>query len=124
MKEKLKYRLLKTLEGAFTLIIVLLFFLIFVIGLVDTSKENCVKVSGMVEKIWEGGTKDIIFKLKDDVQIYYINRGLENGFKLDAIRKALVGQKIELWYAKSKMDYSLHIAHLKKEEVVIYDEWN
>lgn len=54
--------------------------------------------SGTVSQISEGAEKDIVFRLKETEEVFYINRGLEQGLKLEALRSELMGSQIVLKY--------------------------
>lgn len=90
------------------------------------AEKDCLVVSGIVEQITEGGVKDIVFKLEGNNNLYYINRGLENGFTLDGIRKELIGKEVTIKYP----DYwSLlanksirHISKLEHSNKIIFTE--
>ena len=82
------------------LIIVFAFFALALIP-INTSKDNCVIVSGSIKSISEGGVKDLVFELENDKTTYYINRGLENGFQLEKSKNDFIGKKVTLNYAKS-----------------------
>jgi hypothetical protein len=47
----------------------------------NIKKENCETIEITVKEILEGGTKDIVFSSPDGT-LFYINRGLEQGFTL------------------------------------------
>lgn len=104
-------------------------FIILALRPIDTSKENSVVVIGTVTKVYEGGVKDLVFKLKDDKTSYYINRGLENGFDLQKAKKDFVGKKVVLNYAKCWTPLAplgtscKHITYLTIDGNVMYSEW-
>jgi len=98
-------------------------FIIFVVGIVDASRGNCVQVSGVVEDIHLGGINDIVFKLKDNDDSYYINRGAENGLNVDSLKKNLTGKNIDLWHAKSWPLKGGHMAQLQYQDSIYYTEW-
>lgn len=54
--------------------------------------------SGIVDQIFEGGEKDIVIKLKEGDQVYYINRGLEQSLSLSELRAKLIGEKVTIKY--------------------------
>ena len=91
--------------------------------IVDISKENCVFVKGEVEKIYEGGSFDVMIKLKSDNRIFYINRGLEYNFVLADLQKDLTGKEIAFWHAKSWVQDGGHITQVEFEEKILYTEW-
>lgn len=115
------------LIGVFSaLFICFTLYLIFVvkIGPVSLRKENSNKVDGIVETIYEAGVKDLTFKLRNNSNIYYINRGLENSFDLVNIQKDLIGKKITLWHAPSRASAGGHIIQLKFKDSIYYSEWD
>lgn len=108
-----------------TLFMLFVFYLLFIvkIGPVNLSKKDSVEVSGFVDRLYEGGVKDLVFKLKDDSNTYYINRALENGFDLDDISAKLLGKEITLWHAKSRRGDGGHMMQLKHNDSIYYSEW-
>lgn len=115
------------LIGVFSVLFVCFaLYLIFVvkIGPVTISKENSNKVDGIVESIYEAGVKDLTFKLRNNSNIYYINRGLENSFDLVDIQKDLIGKEITLWHAPSRASAGGHIIQLKSKDSIYYSEWD
>lgn len=95
-------------------------------GPLDTSKKNSVEIVGIVESVYEGGVKDLVFKLQGDSNTYYINRGLENAFDLKIIENELIGEQVILWYAKhrSQPNGGGHVMQLKFNDSLYYSEWN
>ena len=85
------------------LAIAALFVLAIIISLIpkNSSKENTVKVSGIVKSVAEGGVHDLIFELENDKTTYYINRGLENGFNLKQAEAKYIGKKATINYTKN-----------------------
>ena len=106
---------------AFLFILYLIF--IVKIGPLNTSKDNSVEVTGIVDSLYEGGVKDLVFKLKYDSNIYYINRALENGFDLKEINSTLLGKEISLWYSKHRSRPGGHMMQLKYQDSIYYTEW-
>jgi hypothetical protein len=124
MKFKNKRTILRVLGVLISLPILFLAFLILVVGPVDTSKENSVQYAGVVENIYEGGTMDIVFALKDHPNTFYINRGLEHGFTLEELRADLLGKEVDLWYAKSwTTGIGGHMTRLEHNSKVLFNEW-
>lgn len=118
---------MKKLRYLFVFIVIV--FIILALRPIDTSKENSVVVIGTVTSVYEGGAKDLVFKLKDNKTTYYINRGLENGFSLQQAKNDFIGKKIVLNYAKSWTPLAplgtscKHITYLTIEGKVKYTEW-
>ena len=121
----LKNSILWIIGGITTLVILFILFLLFIvkIGPVNHSKDESLEVSGIVEELYEDGVKDLVFKLKDDSNIYYINRALENGFDLELIKTDLLGKKITLWHSDSRSKRSYHMLQFKRQDSVYYTEW-
>jgi hypothetical protein len=96
----------------------------------NTSKENCVEVSGVVKSVSEAGVKDLVFELENDKIRYYINRGLENGFELQKVKADYLGKKAVINYVDSWTilaplgTTSKHIAQISINGKEIYSEWN
>ena len=100
-------------------------YMIFIVkaGSVDTSKSNSIEVIGVVNDVYEDGVKDLVFKLKDDITVYYINRGLDNKFNLQSIQQELLGKEVSLWYAKHRSVGSKHLTRLQVKDSIYYTEW-
>ena len=91
------------------------------------TEKNAQTQKGIVVDIYEGGVKDAVFHLENDDHLYYINRGLENKFKLENLKELLMGKEVTFIYAThwTPLDWnnkSTHIARLELGEEVIYDE--
>lgn len=82
--------------------------------------------SGIVDEVFEGGEKDIVFKLKEEDQLYYINRGLEQSLSLSELRAKLIGNEVTIKYPEYwtliNSDYSRHLSKLEFEGSTIYSE--
>jgi len=66
---------------------------------VPSLPENELSIAnGTVTNIFEGGEKDIVFRLKETDEMFYINRGLEQGLEIEALKKQLIGNQITLKY--------------------------
>ena len=91
--------------------------------------KNVRSHTGVVRGISEGGVKDAVFHLEYDEHLYYINRGLENKFKLENLKELLIGKEVTFIYAEhwTPLDWtnkSTHIAKLKLGDEILYDEIN
>lgn len=104
-------------------------FLFFAFQPIDISRENSIKVEGVVKSITEAGAKDALFKLENDKRTYYINRGLENGFLLSKLNNNFSGKKVTLYYAKNWTPLapfgteSKHITQLQLNDSIVYSEF-
>ena len=107
------------------LIFLFILYLVFVIkiGPINYNKDDSLKVTGIVEKLYEGGVKDLVFKLKDDSNSYYINRALENGFDLELIKSDLLGKTVTIWHSESRSIGTYHMLKFKHQDSVYYTEW-
>ena len=109
------------------LVFAFLFYMIVIVkaGPINSSKDNSVEVTGIVDDLYEDGVKDLVFKLKDDDNIYYINRALENGFDLEQAKKEFLKEEITLWYAKhrSRPLGGGHMMQLQHQDSIYYTEW-
>jgi hypothetical protein len=107
--------------------------IVFIIGLLIfrpvpiVKEDRAIAVKGTVMSIYEGGVKDVVFKLKDNHVKYYINRGLENGLELNTLKEKLIGNEVVIKYPKywTPLDWNNEIRHLSKLEFgdeVIFNE--
>ncbi|MEL6942244.1 MAG: hypothetical protein AAFO82_06210 [Bacteroidota bacterium] len=93
----------------------------------NLTESECEFVEGTVSHIWEGGVKDVVFNLEETNRKFYINRGLENGLELEALRQQLIGKKVQIYYPDYwtplvPKDGIKHLSKLVHEEEVIYSE--
>lgn len=108
---------------------VVVILLILALKPINTSAENSVKVTGIVQSVSEEGAKDLVITLKNDSLSYYINRGLENGFQLQKAKNDFIGKEIKIFYAKNWTllapfgTTSKHITHFVANDSVLYSEW-
>jgi hypothetical protein len=108
-------------------LLVLALFLVFKPN--DHSKENSIQVNGVVKNITEGGVNDAVFELENDSITYYINRRLENGSDLAALKKEFLGKTVSIWFTNSWTPLapfgtkSKHITQLKSKDSIIYTEF-
>jgi hypothetical protein len=109
--------------ASLTLIFILYLIFIVKVGSVNYNKDESIEVTGTVENLYESGVKDLVFKLKNDSNNYYINRALENGFDLNAIKTDLLGKEITLWHSDSRSKSSYHMLQFKHKDSIYYTEW-
>jgi hypothetical protein len=90
----------------------------------NAKQENCEQVEITVPNIYEGGVKDIVFS-NPNGEIFYINRGLEQGLTLQEMKNKVLNKKVTLHIAKIITGTSSnHIAQLSLGREVIYTEFN
>ena len=92
------------------------------------AEEKAVVVQGLVVDIFEGGVKDVVFKLNDGNSSYYINRGLEHGLIIEDLKEKLVGNHVILKYPKywTPLDWNNKTRHISKVEFndeVLFNEF-
>ena len=85
------------------------------------------EVAGVVSEIWPGPSFDVLFKLKNREQIFYINRGLENGLDLDNLKNDLIGKMILLkhpkyWTPLDPFNSVRHVSKLEFQGKTVYSE--
>lgn len=111
------------------ILIAIVVLLILALMPVDTSRNNSVLVVGKVVNVEEGGVKDLIIELENSKIKYYINRGVENGFKIKNARIELLGKSVQLHYAKNWTPFapfgttSKHITQLSLDNKILYSEF-
>lgn len=93
------------------------------------SEKDCIITKGIVSGIYEGGTHDVVIKLKDQSKQYYVNRGTEYGLEIDKLQKELIDKEIVIKYPNywTPLDPGNSIIHASKIEFngsTIYTELN
>ncbi len=123
---------MKKLSGIFIPlgIVVFVLFLFLATKPVEVSRENSVMLKGLVTRISEGASKDIIISLDDIRSIHYISRGIEQGLKVDDLNSRLLNREVIIYYAKprllsllSPMTGTRQITELKLGNKIIYTEF-
>lgn len=81
----------------FLCISIIVLFVIIALKPISFSNKN---ISGKITKIYEGGIKDVVFEIENNESTFYINRGLENKFNLEKIKKKqLLGKEVSIGYS-------------------------
>lgn len=91
------------------------------------SEAEAIVTEGTVTDIHEGGVKDVVFRLKNDDRVFYINRGLENGLKLATLKQQLIGQNVTFkypdhWSLLNPKKQSIHLSKVVYNNQVIFNE--
>lgn len=83
------------------------------------SADNTLRTMGTVEQVFEAGSQDLIFKLKGDDHLFYIDTGTTADMKLASLKSGLRGQSVEIYYVKywSPMDSFSKLKHIAKVDV-------
>lgn len=102
-------------------------FLILAFRPISATRQNCQEIDGIVSEIYEGGVKDAVIKLVGKEAIYYINRGLEKKFTLDALKQRFEGKEVTISYSKQwtpldPFNNNRHICELIIGQEIVYTE--
>jgi hypothetical protein len=91
----------------------------------DASPENILKTDGTIEKVYEVGESGVVFKLKGDDRLYYIDHGFEKGLTLTTLQAELPGKPVEIYYVKywtpiDPLSRRKHIAKVDVNRTTLY----
>lgn len=127
-----KTNIMKNSSGLSLFLMLLFFGAAFFLGLIFrsvpiVSEDECLIKEGIVTKIFEGGTKDVCFRLLGEESVFYINRGLEQGLHLDTLKEQLIGQKVtikypEYWTPLDPKKSTIHLSKLEYADYTIFSE--
>ena len=95
--------------------------------LIPNDISDCQLVKGVVVEIYEGGVKDIVFKLDGEERIFYINRGLELGLVIDDLKTDLLNEEVTIYYPEhwtilDLSSYSNHLSVLYHDGQLVFSE--
>ena len=87
------------------------------------TEANAITIQGVVDQIYEVGTKDIAFQLKDNDGTFYINRGYEKIASVDY----LLGENVTIKYPKywtplDPKNNTRHLSYLEYDGEIVYSE--
>ena len=90
-------------------------------------EDELLITEGKIEKIFEGGIKDIVFQLEGSERQFYINRGIDQGLDIKSMRNELIGKEVTIKYPDywTILDPNKKIRHISKIEVegdIIFSE--
>lgn len=90
-------------------------------------EQDCLIIKGIVSGIYEGGTHDGIFKLKDQVKQYYVNRGTEYGLDIKKLQNELIDKEIVIkypnyWLLTLPGNAMIHASIIEFNEKTIYTQ--
>ena len=112
--------------------VIVILFIVFIFGFVFrpigfVTLSNSTKVSGETEAIFDGSSYDISFRIKNDSNFYYVNRGAENGLNAEALNDSLQNKEITLYYVSpwSLINPERRVRHITRvlyNGQIIYDE--
>lgn len=91
------------------------------------AEKDCLVLKGTVSEIYEGGVKDIVFKLRGKNQNFYINRGLQRGISLVELQAKLTGREVVLkypdhWTLLDPNNSSVHISKIEHAGQTVFTE--
>lgn len=95
----------------------------------EASPENTLKTIGTVDQVIETGGQNLIFSLKGDDQLFFMDTNSTDGFKLKSLKKVLPGQSVEIYYVKywsplNSMSKLKHIAKMQANSTTLYSKLN
>ena len=79
-------------------VILVTLLLISMIPFSESSRENLKKIKGLVTDIYLTTNHDIVVKLVDDENHYYIKGASEKGLNYNQVKNALLYQDVEIGY--------------------------
>lgn len=90
--------------------------------------ENSKVARGIISEVSEGGVRDLCFRLKGDGRIFYVNRGLQNGFGLSKAKRDFTGREAIIYYLHLPTllrpgDSGGHMSRIVIDGKVIYTEF-
>lgn len=102
-------------------------FIILAVRPVRIAAEHCKTITGTVSEIQIGSSNDIIFILSNDPHLYYINRGMEQGLKIEELKEELLQQKVKLsfvkhWTPLDPLGKLKRVVRLKISEKLVFTE--
>ncbi|MCG2420540.1 hypothetical protein K8089_16075 [Aequorivita sp. F47161] len=110
-------KIAKIILISFSLIILIIAVLIFRPVPIVT-EDKTISESGIVSEIYSNKGNDVIFVMENTERRFYINRGLENGLKLNNLKEKLIGNSIIVKYPKywTPLDWNNSVRHISKVE--------
>jgi len=91
------------------------------------SPENTLKTYGTIEEIFEAGQNSIVFKLRGDGRLYYVDQGFKNGRPFSALQAELPGQAVAIYHVKywallDPFSKVKHIARVDLNRTTLYSD--
>jgi len=95
----------------------------------EASAENTLKTRGTVDQVYESGGQDLIFKLKGDDHLFYVETASADDLTLASLKSALPGQSVEIYYVKywsplSSLTKLKYIAKMDVNSTTLYTKLN
>lgn len=92
----------------------------------QASPRNTLRTIGTIEEVFEAGENGIVFKLKGDDRLYYIDQCLKSGsLTFTSLQAELPGQAVEIHYVKywtpiDPLSKLKHIAQVDVNSTTLY----
>lgn len=84
-------------------------------------EKDCLIVAGVVTEMYEAGDKDVVIKLREQKNTFYVNRGLQQGLDIQKLKEDLLNKQILIKYSKHFTGAG-HISKLEAAGRVVYKE--
>ena len=119
---KLRYRIVLILTSVLAIIT-----LLSMRKVPPASSDNCAVIEDRILEVKRGmGASDVVLTLEHDDSYYYINRGLERGLDLSALRTKLTNRNVTLHYVRHWTplagNHTRHVARVELEDGVVFNE--
>lgn len=91
--------------------------------------SDCEYITGTIINISDYGNGDILIRIDESLQSFYINEGQDHGFDPERMADIYVGQQAEITFVKhhnlvTRMSKFKHVALLKINGKVVWDEFS
>src|SRR3989337_1818187 len=81
-------------------------------------QENALRTLGTIEQVMETQNKNVVFKLKDDDRLYYIQEDLGKDLTFQELQAELSGKSVEIYYVKHWTPIDpLRVTHITKVDL-------
>lgn len=93
-----------------------------------TSEVESLVIRGLVTKISENATGDMVIRLRGIDKCFYINRGIESGLKIETLKTRLLHKEVvlkypEYWTLLDPTSSTRHVSKIECQGRVIYSEY-
>jgi hypothetical protein len=95
----------------------------------EASPENTVRTYGIIEEVSESNRSGLVFKLRGDDRLYYINSANEPQLRFASLQKELPGQAAEIYYlrhwaATDLLSRRNVVARMQVNQTTVYSAFN
>jgi hypothetical protein len=95
----------------------------------QASAENTVRTYGIIEEVSESHRSGIVFKLRGDDRLYYIDSSKGPGLRFASLQKELPGQIAEIYYlrhwtASDLLSRRKVVARMQVNKTTVYSAFN